>query len=172
MWSNNEEELVSFIPHTFTVSPGSGNNSTSVLATISLRSDVTSSRASSLHVLQVLLLLLSLLLAMMVPPTIGKSKRNLGKAKDESVDYKWYTELLCTCVKTISGIHPSNIQNLKVISPGRHCPKVKVIANLKNGKELCLDPDAPKIKKIIQKIMESDESAALPVHFLPNFFIS
>ncbi|XP_039701326.1 platelet basic protein-like [Pteropus medius] len=112
---------------------------------------------------EVLLLLLSLLLAMMVPPTIGKTK---------SVDYKWYTELLCTCVKTISGIHPSNIQNLKVISPGRHCPKVKVIANLKNGKELCLDPDAPKIKKIIQKIMESDESAALPVHFLPNFFIS
>ncbi|ELK08041.1 Alveolar macrophage chemotactic factor 2 [Pteropus alecto] len=82
------------------------------------RSDVTSSCASSLHVLQVLLLLLSLLLAMMVPPTMGKTK---------SVDYEWYTELLCTCVKIISGIHPSNIQNLKVISPGHHCPKVEVM---------------------------------------------
>nr|KAF6432151.1 pro-platelet basic protein [Rousettus aegyptiacus] len=126
---------------------------------MSLRSDVASSRASSFRVLQVLLPL-SLLLAMMVPPTIGKSKRNVGKAKAISVDYKKYIELRCKCVKTISSIHPSNIQSLKVISPGPHCPKVEVIANLKNGKELCLDPDAPKIKRIVQKIVERDGSAA------------
>nr|KAF6432150.1 pro-platelet basic protein [Rousettus aegyptiacus] len=117
---------------------------------MSLRSDVASSRASSFRVLQVLLPL-SLLLAMMVPPTIGKTI---------SVDYKKYIELRCKCVKTISSIHPSNIQSLKVISPGPHCPKVEVIANLKNGKELCLDPDAPKIKRIVQKIVERDGSAA------------
>ncbi|XP_036082314.1 C-X-C motif chemokine 6 [Rousettus aegyptiacus] len=141
------------IKQQFTLTPkstGSGNNSTSVLLTMSLRSDVASSRASSFRVLQVLLPL-SLLLAMMVPPTIGKTI---------SVDYKKYIELRCKCVKTISSIHPSNIQSLKVISPGPHCPKVEVIANLKNGKELCLDPDAPKIKRIVQKIVERDGSAA------------
>ncbi|KAF3825112.1 hypothetical protein GH733_005746 [Mirounga leonina] len=31
-------------------------------------------------------------------------------------------------------------------------------ATLKKGKKICLDPEAPKIKKIVQKILESDGS--------------
>ncbi|KAG3276431.1 platelet basic protein [Ictidomys tridecemlineatus] len=124
---------------------------------MSLRPSATSfcTNTRGVRVLQVLLLL-SLLLTVLVPSTTGQRKRNLGKV--ESVEP--YVELRCICVKTISGIHPSNIQNLEVIRPGAHCAKVQVIATLKDGREICLDPEAPRVKKIIQKLLESDESAA------------
>lgn len=117
---------------------------------MSLRSSTTSSSTSPLHVLQVLLPL-SLLLTMLVPSTIGKTK---------SVDHERYAELRCLCVQTTSGIRPSHIQTLEVIRAGPHCPKVQVIAKLKNGKELCLNPEAPRIKKIVQKILEGDDGSA------------
>uniref|UniRef100_A0A8C4MLV2 C-X-C motif chemokine n=1 Tax=Equus asinus asinus TaxID=83772 RepID=A0A8C4MLV2_EQUAS len=53
-----------------------------------------------------------------------------------------YAELRCLCVKTTSGIHPRIIQTLQVLRAGPHCSKVEVIATLKNGKEICLDPEA------------------------------
>lgn len=104
--------------------------------------------ARPVRVLQVLLLL-SLLLTVLVPSTTGQPKSE-----------EPYLELRCVCVKTISGIHPSNIQNLEVIRPGAHCAKVQVIATLKDGREICLDPNAPRVKKMIQKLLESHESAA------------
>nr|KAF6502009.1 pro-platelet basic protein [Molossus molossus] len=104
------------------------------------------SRATSAPVLQVLLPL-SLLLTALVPSTTGQTEINL------------YAELRCLCVKTFSGIHPSNIQNLEVHRAGPHCSKIEVIAKLKNGKEICLDPDAPRVIKILQKILENDKPA-------------
>ncbi|XP_054995991.1 platelet basic protein [Sorex araneus] len=114
------------------------------------------------------MLLLPLLLTTLLPFTSGESKRNLppaclqlwlllslalGEAGKKSL------ELRCLCVKTVSGIHPSNIQNLEVMGAGAHCSQVEVIATLKNGKEVCLDPEAPVIKKIVQKILEDDRLA-------------
>ncbi|KAF6132203.1 pro-platelet basic protein [Phyllostomus discolor] len=106
--------------------------------------------ASPLHVLQVLLPL-SLLLIALVPSTIGQIM---------SVDKELYIELRCRCVKTISSIHPSNIQSVNVIKSGPHCNRVEVIAMLKNEKKICLDPEAPRIRKIVQKILEGGGSAA------------
>ncbi|XP_043303988.1 platelet basic protein-like [Cervus elaphus] len=119
---------------------------------MSLRPDATSSYTapSPLPGLQVLLLM-SLLLTMLVPSTTGKLS---GKAR------LLHIELRCLCVKTTSGIHPSNIQSLEVNRAGPHCAKVEVIATLKNGKKICLDPEAPRIKKIVQKILEDGGSAA------------
>ncbi|KAM7156572.1 platelet basic protein [Molossus nigricans] len=113
------------------------------------------SRATSAPVLQVLLPL-SLLLTALVPSTTGQSKRKLEGANAE---INLYAELRCLCVKTFSGIHPSNIQNLEVHRAGPHCSKIEVIAKLKNGKEICLDPDAPRVIKILQKILENDKPA-------------
>lgn len=119
---------------------------------MSLRPDATSSYTvpSPLPVLQVLLLM-SLLLAMLVPSTNGKfsSKERL-----------LHVELRCLCVKTTSGIHSSNIQSLEVHRAGPHCNEVEVIAELKNGKKICLNPEAPRIKKIVQKILEDGGLAA------------
>ncbi|KAI4572299.1 hypothetical protein MJG53_005799 [Ovis ammon polii x Ovis aries] len=94
---------------------------------------------------------MSLLLTMLVPSTNGKlsSKERL-----------LHVELRCLCLKTTSGIHSSNIQNLQVNRAGPHCANVEVLAVLRNGKKICLDPEAPRIKKIVQKILEDGGSAA------------
>ncbi|XP_057584584.1 LOW QUALITY PROTEIN: C-X-C motif chemokine 6-like [Hippopotamus amphibius kiboko] len=66
-------------------------------------------------------------------------------------------ELRCMCLTTTPGIHPKMISNLQVIAPGPQCSKVEVVAALKNGKEVCLDPNAPLIKKVIQKMLDSEK---------------
>ncbi|XP_053450780.1 platelet basic protein [Nycticebus coucang] len=110
-----------------------------------------SHRARPLCALQVLLLL-SLLLASLVPSTIGGG--------GEHTDLDLYVELRCTCVKVVSEVHPRNIQKLEMIKPGAHCNKLEVIAILKDGREVCLNPDAPMVKKIVEKMLKDDRSAA------------
>nr|XP_008541507.1 PREDICTED: platelet basic protein [Equus przewalskii] len=131
-----------------------------------LRPKATSSctSASPLQVLPVLLLL------SLLPTTLVSSTITIGEISTlaKSVDDELYAELRCLCVKTTSGIHPRIIQTLQVIRAGPHCSKVEVIATLKNGKEICLDPGAVRIKNIVQKILESDGSAASSVHILSN----
>ncbi|XP_005068145.1 alveolar macrophage chemotactic factor [Mesocricetus auratus] len=65
------------------------------------------------------------------------------------------TELRCVCLSVSPRINPKMIANLEVIAAGPQCPRVEVIAKLKNQKEVCLDPEAPLMKKIIQKILDS-----------------
>ncbi|KAM4854126.1 platelet basic protein-like [Thomomys bottae] len=112
-------------------------------------------RASFLPLLQALLLL-SVFLSMLVPPAYGKQGRYLGNVED---DIELYTELRCICLKTISGIHPSKIQSLEVIQSGPHCEKVQVIATLKDGRKVCLDPKILANKKILQNMLGGHESA-------------
>ncbi|XP_016065102.1 PREDICTED: permeability factor 2-like [Miniopterus natalensis] len=107
-------------------------------------------RPTSAPALQ-LLLLLSLLLTVLGPSAARET---------DSMGIERYLELRCTCVKTTSGVNLGNIQNLKVTRAGPHCSKVEVIAKLKNGKEVCLDPEAPRVRKIVQKMLKSDELAA------------
>ncbi|XP_052591938.1 C-X-C motif chemokine 5-like [Peromyscus californicus insignis] len=65
------------------------------------------------------------------------------------------TELRCVCLTVTPKINPKLIAHLEVIAAGPQCPRVEVIAKLKNQKEVCLDPEAPLMKKIIQKILDS-----------------
>ncbi|ERE90865.1 c-X-C motif chemokine 5-like protein [Cricetulus griseus] len=65
------------------------------------------------------------------------------------------TELRCVCLSVTPRINPKMIANLEVITAGPQCPRVEVIAKLKNQKEVCLDPEAPVMKKVIQKILDS-----------------
>ncbi|XP_005068217.1 platelet basic protein [Mesocricetus auratus] len=99
-------------------------------------------RARPLHNLQVWPLLV-LLLTALVPTTVGKSD-----------DVDPYLELRCRCANTVSGIPLSNISFVNVFRPGVHCANVEVIATLKGGEKICLDPNAPAIKKIVLKILE------------------
>ncbi|KAK1345837.1 hypothetical protein QTO34_008302 [Cnephaeus nilssonii] len=109
-------------------------------------------RATSASVLQVLLQL-SLLLTATVPSTFGEGKRNLGEAEA-------YAELRCTCIQTTSGIHPSNIQNLKMFRAGPPLPQCRSDSHTEEWEGDLLKPNAPLIKKIIPKFLEGDESAA------------
>lgn len=64
-------------------------------------------------------------------------------------------ELRCQCLQTMTGVHLKNIQSLKVMPPGPHCTQTEVIATLKNGQEACLNPEAPMVQKIVQKMLKS-----------------
>ncbi|XP_059524689.1 C-X-C motif chemokine 2 [Myotis daubentonii] len=63
------------------------------------------------------------------------------------------TELRCQCLETMKGIHPKIIQSVKVTSPGPHCDRTEVIATLKNGQKVCLNPASPVVKKILEKML-------------------
>ncbi|XP_043428417.1 growth-regulated protein homolog gamma-like [Prionailurus bengalensis] len=65
------------------------------------------------------------------------------------------TELRCQCLQTVQGIHPKNIQSVKVTQSGPHCAHTEVIATLKNGHEACLNPEAPMVKRIIEKMLSN-----------------
>ncbi|KAG8454225.1 hypothetical protein GDO86_000749 [Hymenochirus boettgeri] len=79
----------------------------------------------------------------------------------ESMSLSRVQELRCFCLKTESTpIHPKHIQNIEVIPKGPHCKNVEVIATLSNGKEVCLEPTAPWVKRIIDKILASSKTPA------------
>nr|XP_009484317.1 PREDICTED: interleukin-8-like [Pelecanus crispus] len=64
------------------------------------------------------------------------------------------TELRCQCIATHSKfIPPRSIQDVKLIQSGPHCKNIEVIATLKDGKEVCLDPTAPWVQRIINAIL-------------------
>ncbi|XP_074848150.1 growth-regulated alpha protein-like [Carettochelys insculpta] len=65
-------------------------------------------------------------------------------------------ELRCQCVETVSEvIHPKRIAQVELIPEGPHCGVPEVIATLKRGKKVCLDPNAPWVKFIIIRILNS-----------------
>ncbi|NWR75361.1 IL8 protein, partial [Centropus unirufus] len=64
-------------------------------------------------------------------------------------------ELRCQCINTHSKfIHPKFIHNVNITPSGPHCRNVEVIATLKDGSEVCLEPTAPWVKLIIKAILE------------------
>uniref|UniRef100_A0A8C7B8S2 C-X-C motif chemokine n=1 Tax=Neovison vison TaxID=452646 RepID=A0A8C7B8S2_NEOVI len=67
-------------------------------------------------------------------------------------------ELRCVCLTTTPGIRPKMIAKVEVIAPGPQCSRVEVVATLKNKKEVCLDPENPVMKRVIQKILDSKKN--------------
>ncbi|NWU15046.1 IL8 protein, partial [Cephalopterus ornatus] len=64
-------------------------------------------------------------------------------------------ELRCQCIGTHSRfIHPKFIQNVNLSPSGPHCKNVEVIATLKDGREVCLEPTASWVKLIIKAILD------------------
>ncbi|NXB40064.1 IL8 protein, partial [Eulacestoma nigropectus] len=64
-------------------------------------------------------------------------------------------ELRCQCIRTHSTfIHPKFIQKVNLTPSGPHCKNVEVIATLRDGKEVCLEPTAPWVKLIIKAILD------------------
>ncbi|XP_028362007.2 growth-regulated protein homolog [Phyllostomus discolor] len=67
-------------------------------------------------------------------------------------------ELRCQCLQTLQRINPKLIQSVKVTVPGASCDQTEVVATLKNGQAVCLNPEAPPVKKIIEKMLNKDSS--------------
>nr|CAD91126.3 interleukin-8 [Scyliorhinus canicula] len=66
--------------------------------------------------------------------------------------------LRCQCIKTNSRfIHPKRMENVEIFPSGSHCSSVEIIATLKNGIPVCLDPEASWVKKLIDMIIKSSK---------------
>lgn len=61
----------------------------------------------------------------------------------------------CRCVNhTSQFIHPKRMSDLELIPSGPNCSHVEIIATLKIGRKVCLNPEAPWVILMIQKILE------------------
>ncbi|XP_041077365.1 interleukin-8-like [Polyodon spathula] len=68
-------------------------------------------------------------------------------------------ELRCQCIQKESRfIHPRQIQNVELFPSGPHCKDAEVIATLKSGHQICLEPTAHWVKIVIKKILESSRA--------------
>uniref|UniRef100_A0A672IND6 Chemokine interleukin-8-like domain-containing protein n=1 Tax=Salarias fasciatus TaxID=181472 RepID=A0A672IND6_SALFA len=76
--------------------------------------------------------------------TEGKRLRSLG------------VEMHCRCIQTESQPIGRHIEKVELIPANSHCEQMEIIATLKkNREEVCLDPEAHWVKRVIQKIMSS-----------------
>ncbi|XP_041082701.1 interleukin-8-like [Polyodon spathula] len=67
-------------------------------------------------------------------------------------------ELRCQCIEKESRfIHPRQIQNVELFPSGPHCKDAEVIATMKSGHQICLDPNARWVKIVIERILESSQ---------------
>ncbi|XP_066241459.1 C-X-C motif chemokine 15-like [Saccopteryx leptura] len=65
-------------------------------------------------------------------------------------------ELRCQCIQTYSDfIPPKFITNVQLIPEGTRCSREEIIATLKDGKLICLDPEADWVMAITKKIKDS-----------------
>uniref|UniRef100_A0A3Q2P9Q1 Interleukin-8-like n=1 Tax=Fundulus heteroclitus TaxID=8078 RepID=A0A3Q2P9Q1_FUNHE len=72
----------------------------------------------------------------------GMSLRSLGM------------ELHCRCIQTESRPIGCHIEKVELIPANSHCEETEIIATLKKtGQQVCLDPEAPWVKKVIERIM-------------------
>ncbi|XP_039397276.1 interleukin-8-like [Mauremys reevesii] len=70
-------------------------------------------------------------------------------------------ELRCQCIDLHSKfIPPRSIRNAKLTPSGPHCENTEIIATLKDGREVCLDPTAQWVKIIIKAILDKDQANA------------
>ncbi|QQL10272.1 Ja158.2 [Japanese cytomegalovirus] len=63
----------------------------------------------------------------------------------------------CLCLRTTKGIHPKHIKTVEIKEPRSECNKMEIIAHLKNGVEVCLDPESAMGKKLIEKSQKQYE---------------
>ncbi|XP_003790119.2 C-X-C motif chemokine 9 [Otolemur garnettii] len=58
----------------------------------------------------------------------------------------------CSCINPGQGtIHWQSLKELKQIAPSPSCGKTEIIAAMKNGDQLCLDPDSAAVKKLVKE---------------------
>ncbi|XP_072261438.1 interleukin-8-like [Pyxicephalus adspersus] len=69
------------------------------------------------------------------------------------------TELRCQCVKVESKQIPIRaMANVEMIPSGPHCKNVEVIITLKTGNQVCVNPSAPWVERMIKLILERQKN--------------
>ncbi|XP_048852377.1 interleukin-8-like [Brienomyrus brachyistius] len=78
--------------------------------------------------------------------TEAMSMRGLGK------------EMKCRCIQTESQRIGRLIKSVEIFPPSQHCKDTEIIATLKGtGQEICLDPNAPWVKRVMERILANNK---------------
>ncbi|XP_053317605.1 interleukin-8-like [Spea bombifrons] len=73
------------------------------------------------------------------------------------------SQLRCQCITTHSAfISPRLFEKVELIPSGPHCKNVELIITLKTGETVCVNPSAPWVEKIIERILQSKQNQAEP----------
>ncbi|XP_014740449.1 PREDICTED: interleukin-8-like [Sturnus vulgaris] len=60
----------------------------------------------------------------------------------------------CHCIRTHSKfISPKTIQDVRLSQRGPHCKNVEIIAWLKDGREVCVEPTAPWVRLAVKALL-------------------
>ncbi|XP_053832327.1 interleukin-8-like [Vidua macroura] len=60
----------------------------------------------------------------------------------------------CQCISTHSKfIPPKTIQDVRLSRRGPHCKNVEIIATLRDGREVCVEPTAPWIQLTVKALL-------------------
>ncbi|NXA15830.1 IL8 protein, partial [Sapayoa aenigma] len=60
----------------------------------------------------------------------------------------------CQCISTHSKfIPPKTVQDVRLTRKGPHCGNVEIIATLKDGREVCLEPTAPWVRLTVKALL-------------------
>ncbi|XP_065490506.1 interleukin-8-like [Caloenas nicobarica] len=86
---------------------------------------------------------------------VGSEGRVLAKTEEKGFQ--------CLCISTHSKfISPKAIQNVRLRQRGPRCKNVEIIATLKGGRQVCLEPTAPwvwlTVKTILARARDNTES--------------
>ncbi|XP_017293606.1 interleukin-8-like [Kryptolebias marmoratus] len=78
-------------------------------------------------------------------------------------------ELHCRCIKTESRPIIRHIGKVELIPANSHCEEAEIIATLKKtGQEICLDPKAPWVQQVIERMMASKKPRRAAEEALPQ----
>ncbi|XP_077462040.1 interleukin-8 isoform X2 [Stigmatopora argus] len=90
--------------------------------------------------------ILSALVVLLATVTIseGRTRRSLG------------VELHCRCIQKERRPIFRQIEKYELIAANSHCEETELIGTITNtGEEVCLDPKAPWVKKVIEQILKN-----------------
>ncbi|KAF6129585.1 C-X-C motif chemokine ligand 9 [Phyllostomus discolor] len=58
----------------------------------------------------------------------------------------------CSCIDTKQGmIHLKSLKDLQQFPPSPSCDNTEIIATMKDGKQMCLNPNSRNVKKLIKE---------------------
>ncbi|NXD02323.1 IL8 protein, partial [Certhia familiaris] len=73
-----------------------------------------------------------------------------GKALEKTEERSFQ----CQCISTHSKfIPPKTIQDVRLSQSGPHCKNVEIIATLKDGREVCVEPTASWIRLTVKTLL-------------------
>ncbi|KAK1161042.1 alveolar macrophage chemotactic factor-like isoform X1 [Acipenser oxyrinchus oxyrinchus] len=79
-----------------------------------------------------------------------------------AVDVSGHSGSRCLCRTVKEGLPVRRITKVEIIPRSRSCDNIEIIATLKNGIQVCLNPEAPRVQKALGRLMERNSSKPNP----------